>query len=438
MSVNLKPQKFTILGVSNSGKTCLVGALVKAFCNDNKKNMITLQGDSDDIKTSQMQINRLIRFAPDMGYPSETRGLTPQTIRLNKSSGKTLLAFSLYDYRGGGLTDFSEGTDDADFGRIMDDLYDSETILVVLDSLIIKHHPLKKWRKITAAEAINRVLIELQSKYPNRKYNIIVVFTKFEASILYDTVSKTAVRTKQKELLAVLVDSTKKVFNVFDTPKSKKHWAVSYIPVDVVGLGNEETISQDVEYHIGGVSFDGYKFGSRISDDNDVKPFNLDFFGCYLFASMLNNRIERILEENTFLYNCENAAQKLEKSNKDLEYAQKMLADLSNVKNGSWWQRLVHLWEHEEFVSTTLERNRNTMSRKIDAIEQDEKTLTSNKERKLPSARDHILRFDDNSWYNADSHTFSAMRKAVKIMHDEIKSAHNDITKNLPSGLISE
>lgn len=35
MAVKLKPQKLTIFGVSSSGKTCLVGAITKAFCEDN-------------------------------------------------------------------------------------------------------------------------------------------------------------------------------------------------------------------------------------------------------------------------------------------------------------------------------------------------------------------------------------------------------------------
>ena len=401
-----------------------------------------LKGDSDNLKDSLLQIQALTRLAPDIDYPSETRGaggqLRPQTLRLRKAFGENLLTFSLYDYRGGGLTDFSEGTDDADFSKIMVDLYDSETILIVLDSLIMKHHTLKRWRAITAESFINRVLVELQLMYPNRKYDIVIAFTKFEASILYtDVFSASDVQKKQTSLLNDLMTEAKKVFQVFEMPNVRRNWSVSYIPVDVVGLGCEETTSQDFTYRVGGSSFSGFRFGSKISDERDVEPFNLDFLALHLFASMLRNRGDRILEEISFLNQCYASAKNLESANNTQAATRDRLNKLTSVSNGSWWRRFGYWMENAEFVSTTLGRTQGQISNNDSAIAASRQTLASNKTMKLPDERDHILLLNDASWNTATSSTIWEMISELQKMHQNIWNSYNEVLRVLPYGKIA-
>jgi len=447
MSVNLRPQKLTIFGVSNSGKTCLVGAIANSFYLDNAQKKVVLKGDSEDLAIAQAQIAGLKKFAPILGYPLETRAsggnLKPQTIRLNPAFKDTLLTLSLYDYRGGGLTDLSEGTLDSDFQKVMGDLYDSETILIVLDTLIMKYHPIRKWRVITAADFINKVLVELQLRYPNRKYDVVVAFTKFEASILYEDVQSTPqinqkIYQRHDALLGELVQLSKEVFTAFDMDTAKQNWKVSYIPVDVVGLGCEATTCQDFNYELVGTSFSGYRFGSTLSDERDVEPFNLDFLSLHLFMSMLKNRYDRLAEEIIFLTECKNIAQRLEQSNQQKSSSERTLSEYTDVKS-SFLSKVIYWLDQEVWVTDgAIEEQRKRLSKNSDQISQTQSQLNSEKVKKLPDERDHILIFDSTWNSNFSSSYFQTLIQQLQAVNSRISAAYNDILNDLPSGKLAK
>lgn len=306
----------SMVGISGSGKTMLTSGFYKAFIEScvegNNGAVIRATGSLDDPffrgtdaegayngLTLSQQLDRLktSKLMAVQGKDGRIGRASAGTVEMThlhldwdvaSTNGVQLSqTIKLTDYRGGILSLSSDNITDVDTEEckaFMDNLYESEIILVLLDGIKLAQYrdnaSLRKEK--TGADRIN-VLMNAVMKYPRKGVTLMLVVTKVDSDKIPDDLKA----NNYKGLCQLACETVDCVYKMSKIMTQSHEWTFAVAPITAIGEDNSVTqyVPEMDEYIC------------AIKNSADVKQHNIDSVMLYSIRNALTQRCKDMAKE---------------------------------------------------------------------------------------------------------------------------------------------